>query len=186
MFRFAWSHKTFVLAAPLVIVLGTLIHELAHAAAVWIQGGVVTDIAILPSWAGSWGHMSYLPDPRVEVWWVSMAPLFAWTGISLAAGLALPVWGRRRGARLLFLVFFVLPVMDVALSFAGLYAGAAGSDFHKALGGLEVELLPAVAAYFAVYAFWGWRLFRSIAPGELGWLDFLAGYAGMMAVTCLL
>lgn len=54
-FRGHWPHVS--IGVPGLVAF-TILHELAHCVAVWLQGGTVTEFVWLPS-AGEWGHMRY-------------------------------------------------------------------------------------------------------------------------------
>src|SRR5262245_36372498 len=95
-FKNHWIH--IIIAIPAAIAF-TVLHELAHCAAVWIQGGTVTEFVWLPSKA-EWGHIRYLfpADTTYNATAISLSPYIFWVSLMLLSGIlacrksAWPFW----------------------------------------------------------------------------------------------
>ena len=168
-FKGHWPH--FVAAIPAAIAF-TALHELAHCAAVWIQGGNVTDFAWLPSAAG-WGHMSYLFPQGVQYSRraIMLAPYAFWAGSCLLAGALAsrrapwPFWA----ASTIFVWLFIVPLADIANTAIPYVLWNTFNDFHRAFGpvGLSFSVLAVVLGLLA--SWYGYllnrRLYRDRAVG---------------------
>jgi len=168
-FKGHWPHG--VIAVPAAVAF-TALHELAHCAAVWAQGGTVTDFAWLPS-GTEWGHMNYIFPPGVEYCTtaVSLSPYAFWMGFCLLAGvLALrkAAW-RFWIASIIYVWLFIVPLADIANTAVPYLLRNKTNDLQHAFG-------PARPAYavmaigFAIAAaiggFWlNKRLYRDRAVG---------------------
>jgi hypothetical protein len=109
-----WWHVLLFVPGALAV---TTLHELAHALAVIVEGGTVTEFVWLPS-AGEWGHVAYVfPDGAAySQVFIAAAPYMLWVTVALLTGLFAC---RSRGlsfggASILFAWFFVIPLGDIA------------------------------------------------------------------------
>jgi hypothetical protein len=128
----------------------TILHEAAHALAVIVQGGNVTEFTFMPG-GGQWGHIRYdFPDQNYSAFAISMAPYVMWTCVSLVA-VMLSGWRRRYPFWLgafVFVWLYAAPLADIANTAIPYLAGK-NNDFASAFGA------PTVAAGAAVGAFGG-------------------------------
>ncbi len=147
--RFTIRHWPHLLLAVPGAVAVTCLHESAHALAVLLQGGAVTEFVVLPS-RGLWGHISYkFPDgaPHSE-FFISLAPYILWLLLVMIASLLSfrqQVVGHWR-ASLLFIWLFVVPLADIANT-ALPYLLGKDNDFYSAFG------QPSIYAGFIVAMF---------------------------------
>lgn len=140
-----WPHMLLVPPGVLII---TLVHESAHAAAVLLQGGTINEFVWLPV-GDKWGYITYdLPAwPGFSSFFVSIAPYLLWFFLAAVAILLslllrpVPFWA----ASSLYLWLFVAPLADVANT-AFPYLAGRRNDFTSAFGPpmLEDELLTAL------------------------------------------
>ncbi len=63
--RWVGRHWVHIVIAPVVVIVFTVVHEFAHAVAVWAQGGRVTEFNVIPG-GGLWGYVRYEFDGGVE------------------------------------------------------------------------------------------------------------------------
>src|SRR5437899_1283479 len=109
-------HAVLIIPGALVL---TLLHESAHALAVILQGGSVTEFQWIPS-AQSWGHMAFTFPRAIQYSssFVSLAPHFLSLAMVLAATfvtLNKPKRSDRTAAAIYFWLFFV-PAADIGLA----------------------------------------------------------------------
>lgn len=147
--RFVWNHRLHALLCVPMLVGVTIVHELAHAAAVLLQGGSITRISVWPS-GGRWGSIYWL-HPKMGLAhsdWVSLAPYLLW--LTLAAGAAcVAVVPRRKPfwlASTVFVWFYAVPVLDIANAVAT-YTASANGDLSEIFGeSLTQRVLVAVVS----------------------------------------
>ena len=161
-FRWHWPHV--LLAIPGAFVF-TAAHELSHCAAVWLQGGVVTEFRWLPA-GGDWGYMRYLfrAEQPYSTEVISLAPYAC--GLLLyvvAATLAMrtkpwPFWF----ASSLFIWFFVAPVADIANAASPYLLWNADNDFRDALGPVNLSILLILTALGVLLTAFGFMLQRRL------------------------
>jgi hypothetical protein len=162
--RFIRQNLRYGLLLPVVIVLGTLIHEAAHAAAILLQGGRVTRFEILPQplfSLGSFGRTAYTGIGEDGRWFIALAP--ALLGIGVALCTAAVSTQLRRGGRLLQVLVafgFLGPLVDASIGAAGLFGQVPRSDWFVALHGLELPMAVAFGAYISIFGEIGLFLFR--------------------------
>lgn len=131
-----WRHKWHLAASPVVFVLFTLAHELAHVAAASAQGATITAFSILPD-GNQLGFMAYdaPDDPNFSHVVVSLAPYAMWAGLmALVSALAF-----LRSKPLPFALASTLFVWGFAGAFGDIALAAArwlefGGDLFHALG----------------------------------------------------
>jgi hypothetical protein len=139
-----------VLAPLALFLVVTPLHEIAHAAAVWLIGGEVTELSFLPG-ARSLGHITWTPPTGaglLEDAVVRVAPYVMWSA-SAAAVLALCLARRRlhrHVASTLFVWGYAVPVGDIALN---LTAGRGDLAFPgvEGLAVTAIGLLLVLVAY---------------------------------------
>ena len=133
-FKGHWPH--IIIAIPAAIAF-TAVHELAHCAAVWVQGGSVTKFVWLPS-GTHWGYMRYSFPPGVShnATTVSLSPYALWVSSCLFAGLLSlrrckwPFWF----ASTVFVWLFIAPLTDIANTAVPYLLLNADNDFRDAFG----------------------------------------------------
>ena len=185
-FKGHWPHV--VVAIPAAIAF-TALHELAHCAAVWMQGGTVTEFVWLPSGA-EWGHMQYAFPPGVEYSEavISLSPYVFWVASCVVAGvLSLkptrwPFWF----ASTIFVWLFIVPLADIANTAAPYLILDASNDFRYALGPAPSSFAILAAVPVAVAVLYGYllnrRLYRDRAIGFPAYC-ILAGTAALMVLA---
>jgi hypothetical protein len=188
MLAFVRAHLAYLLLAPVIVVLGTLLHELAHALAAVAQGAEIYKIQILPSFDRGYftfGYVTHSTPPCANALLISLAPTIGSTVV--AAGTALLLLGRTPATRwkIVYLAFFVLPIADVALSLGGLVHGITGSDWYTAFHGMEAWILPAAFAALVGSGWLGWRLFLRAVGRRLEPMEFGLGYVLLVGVVPL-
>ena len=150
------GHWPILLVAPPMAVFFTLLHEAAHAFAVVVQGGTLTEFVWLPTSHG-WGHIRYEFPQGAEFSSraISMAPYFMWVMFSCTAALLSlrkrpwPFWF----AATVFVWVFAAPLMDIAHN--GIpYLSGSNNDFTNAFGPAGFGAFAAfeVAAAFSAVA----------------------------------
>lgn len=163
MMTFAWRHKWHALLFPFAAVsLVTLGHELGHAAMVWLQGGTVLELSIVPTGA-EFGHIRYELPRGGDGALVAFGPVLCWTGLAgltaffgLAAG---RLWGPI--ARTLFVWGYCVPIADIAWS-AGPWLLGADNDLRHALGRPDDTWLISWGLCFAAALVVGFLLQRRL------------------------
>ena len=187
-FRGHWAHL--LLAIPAVVGF-TVVHELAHCAAVWIQGGQVTEFVWLPS-PGEWGHMRYEFQRGVvySARFISLAPYLCWLLLCLlSAGLSLkprpwPFWF----GSTLFVWCFIVPLADISNTALPYLTRAADNDFLRAFGEPTLPIATVVGIGTTVLVCLGFaiqrRLYRERAVGLAAYgVLAAAGAVGIIALT---
>lgn len=185
--RYLWSRRVFLALLPALLILGALVHELAHALAVAAQGGTILELDVTPSLrGGSLGFGRLVHDRVAWPWLVSLAPTLMWTLIAGATLAALPrIRGRRLGEGLLVGLVLV-PLVDVSFGFAGLFLGAPRTDLYRVLFGHELMAGLFMNGLFAAFGWLAWRRFHALAPDALGAGEFTALYVGLLGAPWLL
>ncbi len=136
--RFLFGHWLHLILLALFGVVGiTGLHELAHAAAVWVQGGVVDELVVLGD-EEAWGHIRYhVPEGvRFSARLVSLAPAIAAVA-ALMVGLVVAMVGPRRDGHLARAVYFwlaLLPAGELGFMGLGYFTVGARCDLYWALG----------------------------------------------------
>ncbi len=186
-----WLH--FLLLGIFGVVGITTLHELAHAGAVWLQGGELLEFVVMGDEA-SWGHVRYqfAPGAVYSARLISLAPAVTALG-ALMLGLGAALLGPRRDGAVARAVWFWLCMMPAGeLGFMGLgYFGVgARCDLFYAFGPITWPLrLAGLAMACAVVALlFGLqrRLFDDLALGQgafalLGALAFV-GLCGVLLI----
>lgn len=180
MLSFILQHRAYFLLAPVVLFLGTFLHEHAHAAAVELQGGTVQRIHILPSFDKGYftfGYVSYNAPDTANTDLISLAPTLLSLALAALLGLVLGLFGRPgTGPRIAMILGFILPLVDVSLAFAGLFLGNPHSDLSKVFGDRTLEVLPFALGILLVYTLLGrWAFLRSWGPDTLSFLEYAVG-----------
>lgn len=150
-----WPHLLMVVPGVVVV---TILHESAHAIAVLLQGGTLSQFVWLPS-TGKWGYISYdFPEGvSYSSLSISLAPYCFWL---LLVILAAVVSFRREviywKASLLYFWSFVVPLADIANT-AFSYLAGKNNDFRSAFGqpsvfvGLIIGLVCALTVIGGYY-----------------------------------
>lgn len=128
-----WPHLLLFIPGAIGV---TILHEAAHAGAVLLQGGTVSQFVWLPG-AGNWGYISYVfPDGTPNsTFLISIAPYLLWCLLALAAS-ALSVRKQKVGygwASVIYFWLFVVPLGDIANT-AFPYLAGKQNDFLSAFG----------------------------------------------------
>ncbi|MCA9516260.1 MAG: hypothetical protein KC635_15065 [Myxococcales bacterium] len=179
--RFLLAHWPWLLLAVPVGLLGTVVHELFHALAVWLQGGTVLDLKILPS-GNTLGHVLW-EGQGVNGRLVSVAPTVGWLVLSLVG---LRLVGRFRaggaGAKLALVLAWLLPLGDTSLSLSRLALGVPHADLSRAFLDERAVVLAAAAVFYAVACVSTPRLVRHATAGALSTAESVLGFVALMAV----
>lgn len=182
-----WPHAILIIPGTLIV---TMIHESAHAAAVLLQGGTVTQFVCLPT-HGKWGYVSYEFPAHTSYspFLISIAPYLLW--LLLAFATAVIAFRRPKvsywSASLLYVWVFVIPVADIANT-AFPYLAGKENDFLYAFGqptiliGLMITSLAIVATIAGYYV--QRRLYREDSLGIFPYVA-LSGVVsgGLAAIT---
>ncbi len=136
-----WLH--FILLGIFGVVGITSLHELAHAVAVWLQGGEVLEFVVLGD-EEAWGHVRYQFPEGVAYSsrLISLAPAIAALA-ALTLGWLLALVGPRKDGHIARAVFFWLCLMPVGeLGFMGLgyFTVGARCDLLYAFGPISWPL----------------------------------------------
>ncbi len=174
------KRQWFVLPAVIpALVLFTLFHEAAHAAAVLLQGGRVVEFVWLPT-GGLWGHIRYqFGDDNYSAATIAAAPYAMW----LAAGIFAAVISLSRRkfpfvlASFLFVWLYVAPAADIANT-AFPYVLGSKNDFSNVFGGPSRSVILTLAACCLAYVIAGFfiqqRLYRQAALSGKAYLTLAA------------
>ena len=132
--KWHWPHL--VAAIPLALV-STLLHETAHAVAVWVQGGTVLEFVWFPS-GDNWGHVRYSfpPDRVYSDFFISVAPYLFWTlcaATCVVLAFLLPQPVSFRTGSILYIWLYVAPLADIGYA-AFPYLQGKQNDFLSAFG----------------------------------------------------
>ncbi len=174
------KRQWFVLPAVIpALVLYTLFHEAAHAAAVVLQGGRVVEFVWLPT-GGLWGHIRYhFGDDNYSAVAIAAAPYVMWLAVStFAAVLSL---SRRKFpfvlASFIFFWLYVAPAADIANT-AFPYVWGSRNDFFSVFGGPSPSATAILAACCLAYVAAGFvvqrRLYRQDALSGRAYLALAA------------
>ncbi|MBN8418141.1 MAG: M50 family metallopeptidase [Verrucomicrobia bacterium] len=173
MLREIWAfirrHWLHVLLVPPGALLVTVLHESAHAFAVWVQGGTILEFVWLPT-TERWGYVSY--DPPVlrgfSTFFVSIAPYLLWLFLAAVAA-ALSLRRRPYGFAVsssLYFWLFVVPLADVANA-AFPYLDGRSNDFLHAFGPPSWTIFEEIALLSVLALIIGHpvqrRLYRTLA-----------------------
>jgi len=185
---FLKKHWIHILIGIPMVVGWTILHELAHCVAAWVQGGNVTEFVWLPS-AQGWGHMRYSNSEFTPLMGqlVSLAPYFLWTALCLVAVLL----SRRsggwsfKGASTIFVWLFIVPVADMANTAVPYVLWGRDNDFYSAFGAPGLLLTLGIAVFGLLLFAGGFalnkRLYRDSALGACAYTT-LAAVAGTLVV----
>jgi hypothetical protein len=162
--HFLRLHLAYFLLIPIVVLLGTLLHEGAHAAAILVQGGRVTRFEILPKplfSLGSFGRTAYSGVGPELRWLIALAPALLGTWVAACTvALATQLKSGGRALRVVYLFGFLGPLVDASIGAAGLFGQVPRSDWFVALHGLELPMAVTFGAYVAIFGEIGLWLFR--------------------------
>jgi hypothetical protein len=167
--RFIRAHLKWVLLGPLIMVLGTTVHELVHCGAALLTGGTIVEIHLLPTRLDRFvfGYMEAVGDNDFAT---KIAPALLSSCVATFAYAWQPA---PRFPKLCFVLFYLLPLFDVAMAvtgalrhietadlwvlqdhlpalalaslvFFGAHLWAVPKLFHDGLSAAEVRLLVAV------------------------------------------
>lgn len=161
------------------LVLFTLFHEAAHAAAVLLQGGRLVEFVWLPT-GGLWGHIRYhFTDDNYSAVTIAAAPYAMW----LAAGTSATVLSLSRHkfsfvlASFVFVWLYVAPAADIANT-AFPYVLGSRNDFFSIFGGPSPSVTLTLAACCLAYVIAGFfiqqRLYRQDALSGKAYLALVA------------
>ena len=179
---FVRAHLWHLLVLAPGLLLATLLHEAAHAAAVAGQGGQVEQFAWIPS-LQEWGYVTYRFPRGVDYseFAISIAPYLVALGL---AGLATLISFRRRPwsyrvASAWYIWGFLVPLAEIANATFAWLAGA-DNDLAQAFGRPTLGALIAVGCVVLGCLLWGGslqcRLYRERALG-------LGAYAALSLST---
>jgi hypothetical protein len=168
MWRFVRAHLGWLWLAPVVVLYGTVLHELTHCAAAVLSGGTVTELHVLPTWLAGHFVFGFMEATGHDVAWTKVAPPllsacvatfgYAWLG-ELKPG---------RAAKACFVFFYLLPLFDVSMAVTGAALRVQITDLWVLadhLGALEVAAL----VFFALHLWNVPRLFRdeNLTPNQV-------------------
>ena len=189
-FKGHWPHV--VLAIPAAIAF-TALHELAHCAAAWVQGGSVTEFVWLPS-AAEWGHMRYSfpAGAHYSATAISLAPYVSWLFLCFLAviiSLRRSPWPFWAGSTI-FVWLFIVPLADIANTAVPYVLWDSDNDFRSALGPTRPSILAGVVAFGLLSAGLGFilqkRLYRERAVGLAAYCVLAStGALMILAITSL-
>ncbi len=166
-----WLHL--LLLAGLGVVGITTLHELAHALAVWAQGGILEEFVVLGD-EEAWGHVRYSFPQGVShsSRLISLAPAIAAVG-ALMLGLLVALLGPRRDGHIARAAYFWLALMPAGeLGFMGMgyFTVGARCDLFYALGPISWPLrlagLGLACCLVALLYTLQRRLFDDLALGQ--------------------
>lgn len=180
---FIWQHKYYLLLAPIVGLLGTVIHEGGHALMAIILGGEVTEFHILPdSDFSRLGWTAYELPAGAPGHWVTLGPTLAWTVIAACHGPLVARTPRVHARKLAYIMLFVLPLGDLSLSMSSLMWGHFGSDYFRLFSGYELEVAGLALVFVSVFAAYGWKSCRLATDDALSRSEYLLGLAVLLAI----
>lgn len=168
-----WWHLLLAVPGALLI---TIVHEAAHAVAVLLQGGHVTEFVWWPS-RREWGHTQFTfpVGAAYSGLLISIAPYLVWMGVSLATAVSVH-WRRPKtygGASLVFVWLYCAPVLDIANT-ALPYLTGKSNDFFHAFGNPGALVTVGLVAFASICALGGyfvqWLLYRDQRLSPLAYL----------------
>jgi hypothetical protein len=144
MLRFLKGHWIHLLLAVPAVVAFTVLHELAHCTAVWMQGESVTSFVWLPS-GGEWGHIQYIiPEDRAFSFvFVSLAPYIYWLLfclVSVGFSFRSKPWSYWV-ASIIFIWLFIVPTADFANTAIPYILWNSENDFYQAFGPAHLPVI---------------------------------------------
>lgn len=168
----------------------TALHESAHAISVLLQGGTITEFAILPT-QGNWGHVSFnfasgAPKSKLLL---ATAPYIFWLCCAIIVWLI-----SRRDSKLdfwlssiLYVWGFAIPLGDIANAYIPWLLHNSKNDFHSAFGqpSLQAAVIFPIALIF-VYL-WGFRVQKNLYARDcLAVIPYSMLFGGAIAGVMLL
>ncbi len=172
--RFLLGHWLHILLLGIFGAVGiTSLHELAHAAAVWLQGGELLEFVVLGD-EEAWGHVRYSFPEGVGYSdrLISAAPALAALGALMLGVAGAMVRPERDGqlARALFFWLCLMPAGELGFMGLGYFTVGARCDLYYALGPISWPVRLAglalgcslVALLYALQR----RLFDELALGQ--------------------
>ena len=160
--RFVQANALLFALVPIMIVGGTVVHELAHYVSVTAEGGTVMSVELFPT-RGEFrlGDVRWLPRGDENRPLIAMAPTVVWTTMAVGtASVARWVLAADTSSRIALMLGFFLPIADASMGAAGLFCHAGTSDWSVAFHGYEPVLAVAFAVYVTIFGEVGLRLFR--------------------------
>ena len=167
MLVFLRAQWRWALLGPGLMVLGSVLHEGAHALMTVVLGGTVDEVTVRPSFgeAGlrfgltTWSDLDDARAPLVAIAPFLAAHVHALAGVLLIPHLKPPL------AKLLFFTSVLLPLFDISMLHGGLFARSASADLSR---------FEAHALLFAVV---GWPALAGL--GALSWRAFRSQWEGL-------
>ena len=168
-FKGHWPHLIVVIPAAVAF---TALHELAHCAGVWLQGGRVTNFVWLPS-GTEWGHMQYLFPSGAEYssTAISLSPYVFWISFCLLAGILSlkrspwPFWI----ASIIYVWLFIVPLADIANTAMPYLLTNTNNDLQQAFGAARFSYVLIAVIFGIAAAIFGFllnkRLYRDRSIG---------------------
>lgn len=185
-----WIH---LLLSPLIFLLFTVVHELAHVLAASAQGAKIIDFSVLPT-SENLGHMSYVfPEGSSGSYEaVSIAPYPSWI---LCISVVLLLCLRRSSfsfpiASSLFLWGFIGAWGDIALAGVSWLESGRGDWSHVVGQSDEIDVLAMALTWVIVLAIGYWvqtRLYRedALTKASYGIVFGLGSFALVLATSIL-
>jgi hypothetical protein len=183
------KRQWYVLPAVIpALVLFTLFHEAAHAAAVLLQGGRVVEFIWLPT-GGLWGHIRFhFADDNYSPATIAAAPYVMWLAASIfAAVLSLSRYKFSFVlASFVFVWLYVAPAADIANT-AFPYVMGSRNDFFGLFGGPSPSVTLILAACCLAYVIAGFfiqrRLYRQDALSGAAYLALVASTFVLLGIV---
>lgn len=181
---FIATHWAWALLAPVLMLVGTTLHESAHALGALLAGGTVEGLVLLPSLGvnglifGRTEWSGIAEGPAADL---AKSSPFILAHLHAALGALVSARFPGRVGRVVFFTSSLLPMVDVSMLHAGLFLGSRSADLARLsppaalAAGLALPLLGGLG-------FLSWRAFRRNWPPPQG----LSGFAFAVLLFTLL
>lgn len=173
MLRFAWSLRWWLPLAPVLVVLGFLVHGGCSLLAIVARGGQVVDVSLF--------NFHYWDGPVQDDWATFLAPIAVWIWVAALGGLGLARMRATRWARLVLVLVQVLPAVTVSAGLAQAEVLRPQPSFNWVVHLHPIGPFAAVLAACALFGVSAWRHFRRVWGG-LSAAEFALGWCASMAL----
>jgi hypothetical protein len=179
MIHFIRKNWMYIALFPLVMIWGTFVHEGAHALATIAQGGEANVFHILPNYdlgRFTYGFVTLKAPADANSFLIASAPYLLAFFTALVTGLLLWRFGGSKHLRIIYVFFFVLPVVDLAKPIFGLSFGSTGSDLYWIFEKHRLLAALGIGTVVAALGVLGWLAFERCWTKKITKLEFAVGY----------
>ncbi len=162
----------------MVVIVGSLLHELFHAIIVWSFGGELVKFQWYPTSLETLGQVSFFgPVPKIPL---SIAPVLGRIILSAVTFTMLPRQPSRQ-TRWFFVLGWLLPLGDISMAIASFFLRRPSADLYKVFHAAPERFYVVAASAMGVALWLTPGLFaRAFPRGALAPLEIRCGLAALL------